>query len=208
MKTITTSILILLAITVTTTLQAQEIRTLFGRPHTSGGYGAVSNKFTTINGKYANLAEFYGGWYVNHRFLIGIEGAALTSNLRVPEQYSINPGIDMSYQYGQFGLMTEYVLWSNRSVHFVVNMVSGVGFTVQYERYGRNQWDTPSTYTGDENWFVVAEPGAQLELNLLKWLRFSPGISYRKVWGSDATGLNDAGLSSVSYNATIKIGKF
>ena len=60
----------------------------------------------------------------------------------------------------------------------------------------------------DENWFYVLEPGAQLEMNLFRWLRFSPGISYRKTYGSNGLGLSDNDLSNWSYNLTLKIGGF
>lgn len=54
--------------------ERHQIKTIFNNrgQHASGGYGALGNKFTTINGNYANMAEVYGGWYINHRFLIGI----------------------------------------------------------------------------------------------------------------------------------------
>jgi hypothetical protein len=60
----------------------------------------------------------------------------------------------------------------------------------------------------DENWFFVLEPGAQIEVNLFKWMRFCPGISYRASFGSDGRGLTDKEVSNVSYNATFKFGKF
>jgi hypothetical protein len=60
----------------------------------------------------------------------------------------------------------------------------------------------------DEDWFFVVEPGVQVEVNLLKWMRFSPGVSYRSVVNSNALGLSDSKLSDISYNVTLKFGKF
>jgi hypothetical protein len=115
----------------------------------------------------------------------------------------------MSYEYGQVGLVTEYVLGSNKTFHVAFNLFSGAGFTVQYERYGWNNDDFDFDQQDiDENWFFVAEPGVQLEINLLKWMRFSPGISYRAAFGSDAAGLSDNALSDITYSATLKFGKF
>lgn len=187
----------------------QEIQTLFKKGYSSGGYGAITNKFTTINGEYANLSGVYGGWYVNHRFMLGLGAAATTNNIRVPLEFSADPSRNLSYEYGQFGMMTEYVIGSNRRVHVAFDLFSGAGFTMQYPRY---DWRNDNNYQGDqvfdENWFFVAEPGVQLELNLFKWMRFSPGISYRATFGSDGDGLSDTSLSNVSYNATLKFGKF
>ncbi|HEY5690690.1 MAG TPA: hypothetical protein VIS49_04455 [Cyclobacteriaceae bacterium] len=64
----------------------EEIHTVFKKNpvRSSGGYGAISNKFTSIGGQYANLVEMYGGWYVNHKFLLGLSGSATTNNIPVP----------------------------------------------------------------------------------------------------------------------------
>lgn len=213
MKQITLAVLFA-AFLISASTYAQEgnnayIQTVFSGSKSSGGYGALTNKFTSIGGDYANLAGVYGGWYVNHRFLLGVGAAATTNNIPVPTQFSVDPLRNMSYEYGQAGLVTEYVLGSNKTVHVAFNLFTGAGFTVQYERYSWDKTDFDHGYhNSDENWFFVAEPGVQLEVNLLKWMRFSPGISYRAAFGSDAPGLSDNALSDISYNATLKFGKF
>jgi hypothetical protein len=193
------------------TAHGQEIQTVFRNNHSgNGGYGALTNKFTTINGEFANLCGIYGGWYINHKFLLGVGAAALTNDIRVPEQYSVNKDIPMSYEYGQVGLVTEYVLGSNKVVHVAFNLFTGAGFTVQYNRDGDDdwEWDGDDEEKHDENWFFVAEPGVQVEVNLTRWMRFSPGVSYRIASGSEAPGLSDANLSDLSYNLTLKFGRF
>ncbi len=192
--------------------QDYEIKTLFKSSsyHASGGYGAVVNKFTRIDGKFANMVEAYGGWFINHKFLVGISGGSLTNNIPVPEQFSVTPGENMSYQYGQFGLMLEYTLWSNRAIHLAFHSFNGPGFTVQYRRYDWDEeyWDDFDNNPHDSNWFFVSEPGVSVEMNLFKWLRFSPGVSYRAVFNSKAAGLSDNDLSGTSVYATLKFGKF
>lgn len=190
--------------------QAQEIQTVFKGGRVTG-YAALSNKFTTINGEFANLPEFYAGVFLNRKVFLGIGAAAMTNDIRVPNQYAVDPDRKLSYGYGQFGMVTEYVLGSNKAVHAVFHLFTGAGFTMQYERYS---WDDDDDFldddleSRDENWFFVAEPGVQLEVNLFRWMRFSPGISYRTAIGSKADGLSDASLSNISYNLTLKFGKF
>ncbi len=205
------SLLMVLAFAAT----GQEIQTLFGSPRPSGAYAGLSNKFTTINGDYANMAEIYGGWFIKRKFMIGIGAAATTNNISVPMKYSTDPTRKMSWQYGQFGLMTEYSFGSTRVIHLNFSLFSGAGFTAQYERHDWDDWDDWDDHDYDDddikhdaNFFYVMEPGVQVELNVLKWMRLSPGISYRKTFGSDAIGLNDKALSDVSYNVTLKFGKF
>ena len=211
MKRHSVSIVILLLVLISSFSQAQEMQTLFKGARSSGGYAALSNKFTAIDGEYANMVELYGGWFINKRFLLGVGGAATTNYIDVPEEFSTLPGASMSYGYGQFGLVTEYVFGSNKAVHLNFTMLSGAGFTFQYMRPRWNEWDTydhVDNYDSDENFFFVIEPGVQLEMNVFKWMRFSPGVSYRKTFGSDAEGLDDDALANVSYNLTLKFGKF
>jgi len=186
-----------------------DIRTVFkSSPHATG-YGVISNKFTNIDGKYMNLAEIYGGVYLNRRVLLGLGGAASTNNLPVPQQYASVEGRQLSYEYVQFGLYTEYVIGSNKAIHPVAHLFAGPGLTVQYDR---NQWDDfdeiEQKNKHDENWFMVAEPGVQIEINLFRWMRFSPGVSYRMAFGNDAAGLSDSKLSGMSFNASMKFGRF
>lgn len=188
---------------------AQEIQTIF-KPGKSGGYGAISNKFSTVGGHFANLVEVYGGWYVNKKVLIGIGGAGLTNDVPVSPINSIDPTRDLSYAYGQFGAVNEFVLWSDRVVHGVFHVFAGAGFTGQYERFNWDDHDDDDwdNFEVDEQAFFVLEPAIQIELNLMKWMRFSPGISYRATFGSDTPGLSDSDLSALSYNLTLKFGRF
>jgi hypothetical protein len=201
------SMLLIFGLMASVSVNAQEIQTIFGKGSTTGGYLAMSNKFTTIGERYANISEIYGGVFINKRWMIGFGVAGTTNDIRVPQQYSVAPLQPMTYQYGQGGMMVERVIRSGRAVHVVFNVFGGAGFTAQYNRY---DWNTdanrPTTY--DENWFYVLEPGAQLEMNLFRWMRLSPGVSYRHTYGSNAAGLSDDDLSNWSYNITLKIGGF
>lgn len=217
----TKGVILIFALAGTKVAQAQEdrsantedyqISTLFrpGRIST-GGYGALTNKFTYIDGHFANLAGVYGGVYLNHSLLLGVSAAALTNDIRVPIEHSANPLETLSYMYGQVGGIAEYVVASNQAVHVSFNMFAGAGFTLQYER---DDWhDDPHEfdwdYNEDEDWFFVAEPGIAVEFNIFKWMRFAPGVSYRAAFNSDGRGLGDRALSNISYNATLKFGRF
>jgi hypothetical protein len=193
--------------------QAQDytINTLLGKGahRASGGYGAVTHKFTSINGHHANMTEFYGGWYINHKFMLGFAAAAVTSNIPVLPEFNAVPGTPLSYEYGQVGLMTEYVIGSEKAIHLAFQLFTGAGFTAQYDRHRLNDdFGDHSDETYDEDFFFVAEPGVKIEMNVFKWMRFSPGVSYRAAFNSSAMGLSDNAISSVSYNLTLKFGKF
>ena len=143
--------------------------------------------------------------------MIGAGAAAMTNNLSVPLEYSTSPLRDMSYEYGQVGLIMEFVPASNKAVHLAFSLFSGAGFTLQHERTDWDDHDNDFDFdedVKDENWFFVLEPGIQFEVNVFKWMRFSPGISYRAAFQSDGLGMRDSDISNVSYNATLKFGRF
>jgi hypothetical protein len=190
--------------------QDDEIHTVFKGPQKTTAYGALTNKFTTIDGEYVNLAGVYGGVYINRRVMIGIGAAASTNEVPVPSQFSAIDGRQLSYQYVQFGLFTEFVAGSNRSIHPVFQLFAGPGMTAQYDRQTWEDWDHGDDQDGhhDENWFMVAEPGVQLEINVFKWMRFSPGVSYRFAYGNESEGLSDSKLSGASLNLSLKFGRF
>ncbi|WP_082214931.1 hypothetical protein [Dyadobacter psychrophilus] len=191
---------------------AQENETIFKSSgiHRSGGYAAISNKFTKINGSYANMPGIYGGWFINQRFMLGIGAAATTNYIPVPAESEVFPGRKMTYQYGQIGLMTEYVVASTKWVHFNFNLLTGTGFTLQYDRHDMDDWDFEWDDHDDQDpkFFFLMEPGVQVEFNLLKWMRFSPGVSYRQAFGAKGNDLTDSDLSNITYNVTFKFGKF
>ncbi len=213
MKTQLTKITLLAIMLTASSAFAQQVQTVF-KGHginRSGGYAAISNKFTTINGDFANMPEIYGGWFVNSKFLIGASLAATTNYIPAPYSFDQPTDQKMTYQYGQFGLMTEYVFASNKAVHLVANMTTGAGFTLRYDRNDWDDFDDSDEWDDDDhnaNCFFVIEPGVQLEINLLKWMRFAPGVSYRKTFGAKGDGLSDSDLSNVSYNLTLKFGRF
>jgi hypothetical protein len=213
MKKTILSFTIILAFTAWMRVFAQENQTIFQNCGIwrSGGYAGLSNKFTKIDGQFANMPEIYGGWFVNRRLLIGVEAAATTNFIRVPQMEQNFPAKKMTYLYGQFGFMTEYVVASTRKVHLVANLMTGSGFSLQYDRRDDDDWewhDWDEHRDDDPRFFFVMEPGVQVEFNLLKWMRFSPGVSYRKAFNAKGNGLTDNDLSNVSYNVTFKFGRF
>jgi hypothetical protein len=212
MKNHLTLLTLLLGLLLGYSSYAQENQTIFKNTAVrySGGYAAISNKFTTINGEFANMPGIYGGWFVNRKFMIGFGAAATSNYIPVPGIAQNFPANKMTYQYGQVGLMTEYVLASTKMMHFSFNLLTGTGFTLQYDRKETDDrdWDFDDHREEDPNFFFVMEPGVQVEFNVLKWMRFSPGVSYRKAFGSNGNGLSDGDLSNISYNLTLKFGAF
>lgn len=201
-------ILIFALLAVGKVVAQSEIHTIFKSSRVTG-YGAITNKFTSIGGDYANMVGAYGGVFIDRKVMIGVGAFSTTNKIVVPAEFSSIPGTEMSYGYVQTGLMTEYVLASNKPVHLVLSMFAGAGFSYQYEHWSDPNYDWNQTHgVYDQNWSFILEPGAQVEINLFRWMRLSPGISYRRSYNSDSLGLSTADLSDWSYNVTLKFGKF
>lgn len=209
------SLILIFTVLVTGMLFAQsnderqsDIQTIFKSSRVTG-YGAITNKFTSIRGEYANIVGGYGGVFINRTVMLGLGGFATTNAISVPDEFKAKPGENLSYGYVQTGLMSEWVLASNKPVHLVLSMFAGAGYSFQYEHWTNPnyEWDE---FRGpfDQNWFFVAEPGAELEVNLFRWMRMSPGISYRKAFNSSGLGLSDDDISDWTYSFTLKFGKF
>lgn len=212
MKTLTRSIfgvILFLMLSLQTKAQSSgEVRTIF-RSGPSSGYGVISNKFTSVYGSYANMPEVYGGWFINKKFLLGIGGGATSNYIPVPVEESVSPTKRMSYLYGQAGLVNEFVIASNGAIHPVFHWFNGAGFSLQYER---PEWDeledTHYTEEADDlRWFYITEPGIQIELNLFRWMRVSPGISYRFAFDNKTRSINKD-VSGPSASIALKFGKF
>jgi hypothetical protein len=185
-----------------------EIQTIFKDSRVTG-YGAITNKFTTIRGEFANMVGAYGGLFINRKVMIGLGGFATTNEIKVPTEFSSIPETRLSYGYVQSGLMTEWVMASNKSVHLVLSMFAGAGFSYQYEHWSNYNYDWNGHHGPyDQSWSFVMEPGAQLEINLFRWMRLSPGVSYRSAYNSTGLGLSDSDLSNWNYSFTLKFGKF
>lgn len=203
-----TVILIITLFTAVLTYAQSDIQTVFKSSRVTG-YGAITNKFTSIRGDFANMVGAYGGVFIDRKVMIGVGGFSTTNKIVVPAEFSSIPGVDMSYGYVQTGLITEYVVASNKPIHLVLSMFAGAGFSYQYEHGSNPNYDWNVTHGPyDQNWSFVMEPGAQVEINLFRWMRLSPGVSYRRAYNSDSAGLSDSDLSDWNYSFTLKFGKF
>src|SRR5262245_18551883 len=92
------TVIVMTFISLQSCAQKGNVHTVFKKGvFASGGYGAAVNKFTTIKDKFANISRLYGGWFINHRIMIGAGFEAVTNNIRVPDISSVDPTRNLSY---------------------------------------------------------------------------------------------------------------
>jgi hypothetical protein len=121
----------------------------------NGYFFALDNKFSEIDGRFANFFGVYGGWLINHKLLLGVGGYGRTTDVTWS-------------QMGYGGFVMEYFINPNRLMNFSVKGLVGGG--------GSSHLWTDS--------FFVAEPEAKMSLNVTDWFRLSAGGGYRFVRAS------------------------
>ena len=199
---------VLLALaTLCATSFAQE-QTLISGPIENGGYGGPVVKFTRVSDKFAVLVGGYGGWLINHTFMIGGGGYGLANSIHASRtaQTYYGTGDNLRTQFGYGGLVLEYIGIPDNLIHYSVSALIGAGgvsYNYLYDMY------LPSfENTEHASPCFVLEPSAGVELNVTPFFRMNASVGYRLVRGTDLPGITDADLSDLSGYLTFKFGKF
>lgn len=188
-------------------LHAQQETLLHGKVE-NGGFGGPVVKFSQIDKEFAVFVGGYGGWLINHTFMIGGGGFGLANQIRGSQaaQVYYGTGNNLRLQFGYGGLMLEYIGEHNRLVHYYISTLVGAG-GVNYD-YIDNLYSPYHDIFDRASACFVFEPSAGAELNVTRFFRLNAGAGYRFVSGSHLVGISDAQLSDFSINLTFKFGKF
>lgn len=172
-----------------------------------GGYGALVINFTNVKDDLGVMVGGYGGWLINHSFLIGAGGFGLANNIKAPviaqPLGTATANQDLLYiKEGYGGLILEYIFNSKKLIHYNIQTLIGAG-GVTYSL--KNQYDTGEDQNSP---FFVWEIGANAEFNIVKYFRLCLGGKYRMINGVDMPGITDSDLSGANLALTFKFGSF
>ncbi len=187
-----------------------EMKTLFGSNEktTHGGYGGISVNYSHIDGRDAVLVGGRGAWIINHGIGIGLAGYGFANEIKYSDK--VNDKDDNCYLIGGYGgFLIEPIFGALRPVHISIPILIGGG-GVAYNRNGwwnndDNKWEY---YTIDSSPFFVIEPGVEIELNIIKFIRIAVGGYYRYTAGMNLINTDSHALDSFSCGITLKFGKF
>lgn len=213
MKTTTLLIAMLTFVTIgfgqQTEKDQQDYKTLFGSENMSyGAYGGLSVNYSQVDGRDALLVGARGVWIINHSLGIGFAGNGFANDMQFDR--TIN-GIYDNYSLagGYGGLLIEPIIGAKYPVHVSVPVLIGAGGIA----YINNYWNSYDNYYSDPhaedaNAFFVIEPGLELELNMVKFMRLAIGGYYR--YTSDLSLIDTPSdvLNGFSAGVTLKFGKF
>ncbi len=189
--------------------RGSDINTIFseGSLKFTGGFIGPEFKVSDTYDDYGLLVGGRIGAILNDNFLIGLGGYGLTTKSTFPVPNTPDTTVRMNMGYG--GLAMEYTLFRKKAIHFSIPVMVGAG---GYSFYEENNYDDfwYDYYTIDNSAAFIVEPGINIELNLVKFIRFSIGASYRLVYGTnfDVVDITDEDLSNLAFNASIKFGFF
>jgi hypothetical protein len=183
-----------------------NIRTLFGNERiTNGGYGAFTFGYSEINNLSAVSIGGRGAWIIGHWFAIGVGGTGFINDIN----YNNAQGQYTNITGGYGGLILEPIILPWIPVHISLPVLFGAGGIANVISEGTGDVYEPPSYVEDATSFFIIEPGAELELNLIKHFRLAAGVSYRLTNEILLYNVPEAyPLDGWIVNVTLKFGKF
>jgi hypothetical protein len=187
------------------TKKSSEFQTLFGKEKHNGAYGAFTVGYSEIDQKQAVL---FGGrfeWIIGHSIGLGFGGNGFINEFHY--EPALNSDVFLTGGYG--GIYIEPILMPNFPVHLAFPILLGAGGI----SYVTDDWDNHYNMIEDTEAFLIAEPGAEIELNLTRYFRLALGTSYKFTTPFDvglpnSANVNSDALNGFSFLMTFKFGRF
>lgn len=183
-----------------------EMKTLFNRSRSHGGYGAFWMGYSIIDDKNAFQFGGRGSWVIQHSFAIGFGGTGFLNEYH----YDVVLDRDVFLTGGYGGIYLEPIVLPQSPVHLAFPILLGAG-GISFVSYDDVALD--SNYIEDYEAFLMLEPSAELELNLARFMRIAIGVSYRyplpfNVGQSQGGAADSREIEGLAYNISFKFGSF
>lgn len=183
-----------------------EIKTIFGnKPIVKGSYFSLHGSYNKMYGREVFVGGIQFGHVINHWFNSGITTGVLLTGVNFYDPILDNYS---EFRMGYAGLFFEPTLLPKMPVHLTFPCMAGVGYGFIYDRNGSyyDNWDDLKVI--DDDFFFIAQPGAEIEINVFKHLRIGFGAKYRYIRYLTLDYTRTADLTGMFYGATLKLGKF
>ena len=211
MKTFGTIILLMIVFTSALAQPHPErgddaINTIFGHDRTeNGGYGSFGAGYALIDNRDGIMISGRAAWIVNHTIAIGFSGSGFMNDFRYDPLY--DEDVNLTGGYG--GLLIEPIIFPKAPVHVSFPVVAGVG-GIAYTRTSHtwDHHDYRTSWVEDTETFLVAEPGVEMELNIVRFFRLALGVSYRFTTDIELMNTSPDALEGFTTRVTFKFGKF
>jgi hypothetical protein len=187
---------------------AQQERTLFEGNLDVAGFGGPEVRYTRIADQDGLMLGARGGVILNRSIVLSGAGWGMVTEIDSPPNsdgsFDIQALTDIRFGYG--GFQFEYLVKPDAVAHVGLSALVGGGATQRvFDRPGRDGFrDDDDNRIGDPDGFFVFEPGVNLEVNVMRWLHMSGGVSYRIVNGVERPNLSNDDLSGISATFGVK----
>jgi hypothetical protein len=189
--------------------EPSKMETLFGDGITSyGGYGGLRVAYSSFDGKNLWLVGGRGGAIFNHKFVLGGAGYGIV-NSPLYNDFNVD-GVNYPKAYfegGYGGVYVEYIMAPHKLVHLSFPLLVGGG--------GVFLSDTPTPNLENPNLNIIAsdvifvvEPGVEIELNVIRFMRFTAGVTYRYCSGLELPNIDSKAFNGFAATVSLKFGNF
>lgn len=197
------------------TKEPEKIQTLFSSPVRVGWWVSPDFGWTRLDSRDALMSGMSGGVILNHTFSIGFAFYGIMNSQNF--LYSgISSSEDLYLFAGYGGLKLEYRLHPLKKIHVAFPLLIGGG-GVSYSTWGMNNMFNNASYLNDsyhndfsyaDATYFVFEPGVAVGFNLLKFMRFDTGVSYRFASSVELPKTSSNLMNGFNLNFSLKFGKF
>lgn len=175
-------------------------------PKAFGGYFGLNSHYTSISNTNALLMGAELSAVINHSFNIGFQGYGLVTPVETGRTTDLGDPLYLALGYG--GLKLEPVAYYNSVVHLSFPVLMGAGGITEYSKNNYYGYYSPYYYEHNYDYFFVLEPGIEVELNVLRFMRISTGASYRFTSDFNIIGMEDNNLNGFNFDLSLKFGWF
>jgi hypothetical protein len=188
----------------------EEMQTLFGDEKlTFGGYGGPRVAFSSFDNNDIWLVGGRGGVIINHCFVIGGAGYGIVNSPRYNDLViddTTYPNLYLQGGYG--GLLLEGIIWSRKLVHFSVPVLIGAGGVMFSDKRYPDGDEDYDIHVIEHTPFFVIEPGIEVELNVVRFMRLAAGVSYRYAPKAELPNIASNAFNSLNVSLSFKFGNF
>lgn len=182
-----------------------EMKTLFSGKHKSNGfYVGLGGGYNPVMNKDGMSSSFKAAWIINHQFSLGINAVGFTNDFYW--DHPVNTEF-VCHSGGFGGLLFEPIIGSRFPIHLSFPITLGAGWIAKLDGRNFGNWETEYFYN-DSDVFLIAEPGVELELNVLKFFRLGLGATYRITSSVQLENIQKKPLEGVTAHVMLKFGKF
>ncbi len=187
----------------------EEIKSLLSKGNDLNGFGGVDMKVGNFMDERGLLVGAYGGLLINRRYLFGVAGYGLVTNLEfegtVPGD-STTKVLNLHGGYG--GVLFGAAIAPKELIHISIPIVLGAGsFEVVDKNFFTNNL-ADAEFTVENSIFFVVEPGIEIELNISNNFRLGFGASYRYITGTELMNVSDDDVSGATGMISLRFGRF